>query len=98
MNNIEDIFEPYEKLVEIEIFGECYNVPENNSLLRCFQYLDLENISMGEFCWNGDCANCQIWLAGAELEKPALACRTKVRDGMKILRMSREIKLMIDRA
>jgi NADH dehydrogenase/NADH:ubiquinone oxidoreductase subunit G len=88
-----DIYEPYEKLVEIEICGELQEVPENNNLLRCFQYLALEAISMGEFCWNGDCANCQIWLASESGEKPALACRTKVEEGMTIVRMSEEISL-----
>ncbi len=88
-----NLFEPFEKLVKIEVSGEKRNVPENNSLLRCFQYLSLETISYGDFCWNGDCANCQIWLEDTAAEKPVLACRTKVRDGMKIVKMSREIKL-----
>jgi NADH dehydrogenase/NADH:ubiquinone oxidoreductase subunit G len=89
-----DIFEPFEKLIEIEILGEKTEVPENNTLLRCFQYLSLESISMGEFCWNGDCANCQVWLEiGSGGEKPALACRTKVEPGMRIVRMSGEISL-----
>ncbi len=88
-----EIFEPFDKLVEIEISGKQFAVPENNSLLRCFQYLNLKTISMGDFCWNGDCANCQIWLAGAEREKPALACRTKVQPNMKIIKLSPEIEL-----
>ncbi len=88
-----DLFEPFEKLVEIEIIGEKKSVPENNTLLRCFQYLSLETISYGEFCWNGDCANCQIWLDDDEKEKPKLACRTIVRERMKITRMSKQIKL-----
>lgn len=91
-----EIFEPFEKLVEIEILGKRYQVPENNSLLRCFQYLDLENISMGDFCWNGDCANCRIRLESAGREKTVIACRTKVRAGMKILQISKEIKLLAD--
>jgi hypothetical protein len=32
-----DIFEPFERLVEIEICGEVRQVPENNQLLRCFR-------------------------------------------------------------
>jgi NADH dehydrogenase/NADH:ubiquinone oxidoreductase subunit G len=88
-----NLFEPFEKLVKIEVSGETRNVPENNSLLRCFQYLSLETISYGDFCWNGDCANCRVWLENTEQEKPILACRTKVRDGMKIVKMSGEIKL-----
>jgi NADH dehydrogenase/NADH:ubiquinone oxidoreductase subunit G len=88
-----DIFEPFKQLVEIEILGKIRAVPENNSLLRCFQFLSLETVSYGEFCWNGDCANCRIWLENTETEKPILACRTKVQAGMKIVKMSDEIKL-----
>ncbi|MGI8788077.1 MAG: 2Fe-2S iron-sulfur cluster-binding protein [Pyrinomonadaceae bacterium] len=88
-----EIFEPFEKLVEIEICGERREVPENNSLLRCFQYLSIATISFGDFCWNGDCANCQVWLEDSEKGKPVLACRTKVAEGMRIARMSEEIDL-----
>lgn len=91
--NESDIFEPFEKLVEIEILGKRYEVPENNSLLRCFQYLSMETISYGDFCWNGECASCQVWLEGTAKDKPVLSCRTKVREGMKIVRMSAEINL-----
>lgn len=88
-----DIFEPFEKLIEIEIGGERREVPENNSLLRCFQFLSMETISFGDFCWNGDCRNCQVWLENGGKEKSVLSCRTTVREGMKIVRLSREIKL-----
>lgn len=88
-----DIFEPFEKLIEIEICGETYKVPENNELLRCFQFLSMENISLGDFCWNGDCANCQVWLETENSEKPALSCRTKVAEKMKIVRMAEEIRI-----
>ena len=88
-----DIFEPFEQLLEIEILGKIRAVPENNSLLRCFQFLSMETVSFGEFCWNGDCANCRIWLENTQTEKPILACRTKVQAGMKIVKMSDEIKL-----
>jgi NADH dehydrogenase/NADH:ubiquinone oxidoreductase subunit G len=94
--NIEDyrdIFEPFDKLIEIEIEGETVEVPENNSLLRCFQFLNLEKISMGDFCWNGDCANCQVWLETGGGEKPVLTCRTRVEDGMKIIRLNENIDL-----
>jgi NADH dehydrogenase/NADH:ubiquinone oxidoreductase subunit G len=88
-----DIFEPFERLVEIEISGKKAQVPENNNLLRCFQFLSMDTVSYGDFCWNGDCANCQVWLENTEKEKPVLACRTIVREGMKIVRLSKEIKL-----
>ena len=87
----DDIFEPFDKLVEIEICGARCEVPENNFLLRCFQYLSMETVSYGDFCWNGDCANCRVWLEDSDKEKPVLSCSTKVSEGMKIVRMSKEI-------
>ncbi len=93
LENYWDIFEPFEKLVKIEILGEKREVPENNSLLRCFQYLSIETVSYGDFCWNGECANCQVWLENSATDKPVLACRTKVREDMKIVKMCAEIVL-----
>jgi hypothetical protein len=88
-----DIFQPYEKLVEIEILGRKHLVPENNSLLRCFQFLSMESISYGDFCWNGDCLNCQVWLQQGDKEKAVIACRTDVRPGMAVVRLADEIEL-----
>ncbi len=48
-------FRPYEKLVEISVFGKKFQVPERNSLLRCFQFISPETIPYGRFCWNQDC-------------------------------------------
>lgn len=93
IDDYQDLFEPFDRLIELEVLGEKYRVPENNILLRCFQFVSLETISYGDFCWNGDCANCQVWLAGTAREKPVLSCRTKVREGMKIVRMADEIKI-----
>jgi hypothetical protein len=91
-----EIFQPYEKLVEIEILGAKHMVPENNSLLRCFQFLAMENISYGDFCWNGECINCQVWLQLGEKEKAVMSCRTNVEEGMKIVRMAGGIDLAGD--
>lgn len=93
LDDFKDIFEPFERLIEIKILGETVEVPENNSLLRCFQYLSIENISYGDFCWNGDCLNCQVWIKNGDKEKGIISCRTKVFEGMEIVRMSEEIKL-----
>ena len=89
-----DIFEPFKQLIEIEICGEKRKVPENNTLLRCFQFLSMETISFGDFCWNGDCLNCQVWIEKGDKEKAVIACRTNIQEGMKIVRMSEEINLM----
>ena len=96
--NLDDVLRPYTRLIEIEILGDKRLVPENNSLLRCMQYLSMETISYGEFCWNGECLNCQVWLDNDGKEKAVMACRTDVREGMKILRMAAEIELSADTA
>ncbi len=92
-----DLLHPYEKLVELEILGQRVEVPENNPLLRCFQYLSMRTISYGDFCWNGECTNCQVWYrAPGESDaddRTALACRLTVREGMVITRMSSFIEL-----
>ena len=88
-----DIFKPYAKLIEIEILGEKRMVPDNNSLLRCFQFLSMESISYGDFCWNGECLNCQVWLEQGNKEKAVIACRTDVAEGMKIVRLAEGIEL-----
>ncbi|CAN5509618.1 hypothetical protein BH18ACI3_BH18ACI3_01990 [soil metagenome] len=86
-----DMFEPYERLIGIRICGKTFEVPENNSILRGMQFLDMEAISYGDFCWNGECLNCQVWLKIDDKEKAVMACRTDVREGMEIVRLSDEI-------
>ena len=92
-----DLFEPYERLVTIEILGRRVEVPENNRLLRCFQFLSMRSISYGNFCWNGDCTNCQFWYREegepALDDKTALSCRFKVREAMVITRLNDHVKL-----
>ncbi len=92
-----DLLDPYERLVTIEVLGKKLEVPEKNRLLRCFQYLSLNSISYGDFCWNGECTNCQVWYRTPEdLDQPpktALACRVEVVEGMIITSMSQFIKI-----
>jgi hypothetical protein len=92
-----ELLDPYEKLITIEILGKEVQVPEKNQLLRCFQYLSLKTISYGDFCWNGECTNCQIWYHDVgqteASDKPILSCRTQVTDGMVITKLSNFIKL-----
>jgi len=88
-----EIFQPFERLIELDILGEKYQVPENNTLLRCFQYLSMESISYGDFCWNGECLNCQAWLQKGDKEKAVITCRTIVEENMKIVRLADDIDL-----
>lgn len=86
-----EIFEPYARLIAISILGIEYRVPENNSILRCLQYLSMESVSEAELCWNGDCLDCQVWVESGSKEKALIACRAVAEDGMKIVKMSEAI-------
>jgi hypothetical protein len=92
-----DLFAPYERLVEIEVLGRRVRVPERNTLLRCFQFLSLQTISYGDFCWNGDCANCQFWYRepgdADDQERTALACRFDVRERLVVTRLSPHVRV-----
>jgi len=87
-----EIFEPFEKLIEIDLCGKRRLVPENNSILRCLQFLDMEAVSESELCWNGDCMECQVWIRNGEKEKSVIACRTKAEEGMEIIRLSDSLR------
>lgn len=92
-----DLLDPYEKLVNIEILGKSVSVPEKNRLLRCFQFLSINTVSYGDFCWNGECTNCQIWYHSTgqdeNSDRPALSCRLECEEGMVISKLSRFIEL-----
>ena len=92
-----DLFEPFDKLITIEVLGRRVEVPENNRLLRCFQFLSMRSISRGDFCWNGDCSNCQFWYrdgcGDAGPDKTALSCRFRVREGLCVTRLNACVRL-----
>ena len=92
-----DLLDPYDKLVNIEILGKSVEVPEKNRLLRCFQYLSINTISYGDFCWNGDCTNCQFWYREEGQAEPqdrtALACRFDVREGLVVTRLAPHVRI-----
>jgi hypothetical protein len=87
-------FRPYEKLVEITIFGKKFQVPERNSLLRCFQFISPETIPYGRFCWNQDCQYCRVTcqLPDDDEAREMLSCKFIVMPGMEITEMSQELK------
>lgn len=91
-NDLRDIFEPYDRLVTINICGVEHQVPENNTILRGMQYLDMERISEAELCWNGECLDCQVWIKNGDREKAAMSCRTNVADGMVLTRISEALQ------
>src|ERR1043165_2896247 len=92
-----DLLDPYEKLVSIEVLGNTVDVPEKNRLLRCFQFLSIQTISYGDFCWNGDCTNCQFWYREegptAAQDKTALACRFEARERLVVTRLDPHVRI-----
>ncbi|MBK9164979.1 MAG: (2Fe-2S)-binding protein [Acidobacteria bacterium] len=79
-----DIFRPYERLIEITIRGAAFKVPENNTILRCLQFLELQRISDAELCWNGNCQNCTVRIIENGRARTAMSCRTEAVQGMAI--------------
>ncbi len=71
-----------------------FEVPENNPLLRCFQYLAPEEVSYGRFCWNEDCQYCRVTfdLGEGSASRTALSCKVMVQAGMRVKEATSEIK------
>ena len=74
--------------------GKEFEVPENNTLLRCFQFLQPEPVAYGRFCWNEDCQYCRVSFNMEEGSpaRAALACKLIGENGMRIKEISSEIK------
>jgi len=88
------LFRPFTRLVKITIVGREFEVPENNPLLRCFQYLAPEQVSYGRFCWNEDCQYCRVTfdLGGESATRTALSCKLMVQEGMRVKEVTTEIR------
>lgn len=87
------LFRPFTRLVRIAILGREFEVPENNPLLRCFQYLAPEEVSYGPFCWNEDCQYCRVTfdLGDGTTSRAALSCKLMVQEGMRVREVTTEI-------
>jgi hypothetical protein len=94
-----DIYEPFTKLVRIVILGRVFHVPENNLLLRQLQYVAPE-IGMGKYCWNAECRYCEIEYCREPggTPTPALACRVKGLEGMRVTKAALEIRFNMSEA
>ncbi len=87
------VFRPFDRLVRITVLGTVFEVPENNTILRAFQYVAPDGVSTGRFCWNGDCGNSGITyrLPGDARVHHGRACRLLVREGMDVTEISPEL-------
>jgi len=87
-------FRPFERMVRITVLGKTFEVPEKNSLLRCFQYLSPETIPYGRFCWNQECQYCRVecQLPDDDESREMISCKFLVMEGMNVTRLSPELK------
>jgi len=87
------LFRPYEKLVSIQIRGRKFSVPENQILLRAFQYLCPDTIPYGRYCWNEECQYCRVSVKrpGGEKLTQALSCKLMAEEGLEVLELSAEL-------
>ncbi len=65
MSSADTEYDPFERLVDIEIEGISFAVPENNIVLRCVQFILDDDMVLGRFCWNNECGNCEAHLPNA---------------------------------
>jgi len=88
------LLRPFTRLVKIEILGREVEVPENNPLLRCMQYLAPEDVSYGRFCWNEDCQYCRVTFDRGEgsQSRAALSCKLMVEEGMRVTEATADIR------
>jgi hypothetical protein len=88
------LFRPFTRLIRIAILGREFEVPENNTLLRCFQYLAPEPVSYGRFCWNEDCQYCRVTfdLGVGSASRAALSCKLMAQEGMRVKEAAAEIR------
>jgi hypothetical protein len=91
------IYEPFSRLVRIEIEGKAFNVPENNILLRCVQYIMDEDVVPGRFCWNNECGNCEVSCNIPNVFAPrrARGCQTLAQEGMILSDLTPELRFWI---
>ena len=88
------LFRPYQKLIAITIRGKKFEIPENQILLRAFQYLCPETIPYGRYCWNEECQYCRVTVDQGEgtPSHVALSCKLMVKSGMRVTDMAQEVK------
>ena len=81
------LFRPYQRLIKITVLGKELEIPENNMLLRGFQFLAPENAAYGRFCWNEECQYCRVTYDTGDgtKEHTALSCKLLVKEDMRVI-------------
>jgi len=92
-----DLFDPFDRLVRIKVRGKEIEIPENNNLLRGFQYLLGDAISTGRFCWNNECGNCEVMcrVPGKPDVRKLRGCQILAEEGMEVVSLSADLDLLL---
>lgn len=87
------LFRPYEKLIEIRVRDKKFLVPENQILLRAFQYLCPNTIPYGRYCWNEECQYCRVSVRrpGSRKITQALSCKLMAEEGLEVTELAAEL-------
>ena len=87
------LYRPYEKLIEITVRGKKCQIPENQLLLRAFQYLCPDTIPYGRYCWNEECQYCRVVIKKPGVEKvtQALSCKLMAEEGLEVQELADEL-------
>jgi hypothetical protein len=94
---LEGVLEPWSRKVEIRIGGTSHLVPENQDVIRIFQYLGLVGtlgFFAGHYCWNATCNNCIFTFRDPATGKPVTqrACQTRIFDGLEVLALPKDVR------
>jgi hypothetical protein len=87
------LFRPYKKLIEITIRDKTFQIPENQLLLRAFQYLCPDTIPYGRYCWNEECQYCRVTVTrpGSDKTSQALSCKLMAEEGLEVHELAAEL-------
>ena len=88
------LYRPFEKLISITIRGKKFDIPENQILLRAFQYLCPETIPFGRYCWNEECQYCRVIIRkpGSDKISQALSCKLMAEEGLEVVQVAPELQ------
>ena len=93
------VYSPYECLIKISVLEKTVEVPENNILLRGFQFVSPNTIPYGRFCWNEECQYCRVVVVGMDGKpRTVLSRKVLVREGMEVLFVEQELVLHLKKA
>ncbi|MDQ7007074.1 MAG: hypothetical protein Q9Q40_07565 [Acidobacteriota bacterium] len=93
-----DYLNEYDRLIPIWILGRRAEVPANNTLLRCLQYLCPDTVPYGKFCWNNECGNSKFYYrrpGETHDRKGRACCFKKITEGLEITVLSPELKFVL---